>query len=164
MCAWVRCCGSNAPSSKYIYKDGVVNTALSGGLTASGYTLKSNIGVNGNASFNANDITITASFWSSNGYGLGTGIPVDLTRVNSVKLTYEYNNTSRTMVLNTSNLTGSYYLYFAIWDNQWGANYVGIGAGSTKTNVLDNASSTEEIVQQSGATSIVMKITEIELI
>lgn len=164
MCAWVRCCGGSAPRQKYIYKDGTVNTALTGGLTDSGYSLKSGIGVSGNAVYNANDITLTAGFWSSNGYGLGTVIPVDLTNVNAVKMTYIYNGVTKVMTLPVSGVTGSKYIYFAVWDNQWGACYVGVGVKDTKTNVLDGPNAMEEVVQSSGATSYVMKLTELELI
>ena len=161
--AWVRCCGGSGLSSKFIYKDGVVNTALCGGLTGSGYTFKSGYSVAGNTvTFNANNIVISASDWSNNTSIIGTVNTVNLTNVNTIIVTYIYGGVTRTITYSTSSLTGSYYISFGVSNNQYGNKDAWLAVSVGKTNTYDEGFGAMDRLQTSGG-AIGCTITQIEL-
>jgi len=130
--------GQSQPLGNYLYKDGVDNIALTGGLNASGYSVQMGISLNGNtASFNANDITLSADNVQYNGCILGTNIPVDVTNINFITMKCSYNNIEYVLNADVRSLAGFKYVGFG---DEWEPAGVSIfiAVASDKASIVQN--------------------------
>ena len=82
--------GGQTSLGKYLYKNGVDNVALTGGLSPSGYTFDTGYTVGGTVRMDSNSIYIAPQ--TSSVVIVGTTIPVNLANVNSIIYRYSVND------------------------------------------------------------------------
>lgn len=136
--------GQSQPLGKYLYKNGVDNVALTGGLTATGYTFSTGFNTNGVVSFDASNIAMTVPNTSSSSCIFGTTIKVDVTNLNSIVVKfYTTQNVNKTITLDVSAITGEHYMALGVWMAGTTATdpvRIGLMITDTKTNSWSSTS------------------------
>lgn len=125
--------------SHYLYKEGEINTALTGGFSITDYTLQPALGVNANGvTFNATSMTVAANNISDNAAIVGTAIKVDLTNYNTITVTYEVNGITSSITYDCSGITGSRYIAIAAYNQTYvsATKTLYVGVSNNKTNSM----------------------------
>ena len=157
--AWLKCLKKSSLSN-YIYKNGVVNPNLGGGLSRDGYSRGANNV--GTVTFESTYIRFSNSYLQGNTI-LGTVDKVDLTNFSKVKVKYKAGGTEYNSELNVSNISGSRYIFITL------SGYYDAGSGTIAMySILGIATSktiptSEPYVFLSGSANLVMDFYEIEL-
>ena len=104
--------GTPQPQQVYLYNQGVDNTALTGGLTLSGYSYSSSYANQlGTMVFDSSDIALTFTGTANrNALTMGTTLKVNLTDIKSLIIKYRENNTSKQLSIDTTTFYSSYYV------------------------------------------------------
>lgn len=144
--------GGQTSLGKYLYKNGVDNVALTGGLSPSGYTFDTGYTVGGTVRMDSNSIYIAPQ--TSSVVIVGTTIPVNLANVNSIIYRYSVNGSVHQETLDVSSVNDSRYVWVALED----IKFISFGAPLTKNLV---ATQTPKYYTDSG--SLEVSIISIEL-
>lgn len=140
-----------------IYNDGVENTALTGGLTNSGYSVSTYHPNTGPIAFGANDISLTTNL-APQACLFGTLNKINLTSIGLIRVTTIINNSEQTFSLDVSTINTEKYISFGTMDNNDNRLIVLLIASDTKTNVYTDSGSIQSIQQISTTTLLVKKI------
>ena len=142
--SWYRAVGSggSSPVSQhvYLYKNGVDNTALTGGLSRADYTFASGWTECGTATFGSDAIVLDCPSTNLSSTSFGTGIKVDLTSYKSI-IVHSHDYTAADPIdlplsIDVTSLSGSYYVGMAL---AAGAPALRIGVSGSKTNIGEAA-------------------------
>ncbi len=140
--SWIRSLGSGGgggqPSQIFLYKNGVDNTTLTGGLTDSGFSWHSSYTNGGVIEFNSDNIRVAVTNQGTRYKMFGTAAAVDLTRFKSIIVNYTCNNVEGTSSLDVTTLTGQYYIACVI-DFVSNANAFTVIAADTKVNMVQSS-------------------------
>lgn len=140
--SWIRSLGSGGggsqPSKIFLYKNGVDNITLTGGLTDSGFSWHHSYTNGGVISFNSTDIMLAVTNQGSRYKMFGTATAIDLTRFKSVIVNYTCNNIDGTSSLDVTTLTGQYYIGCVV-DYVNSANGFTVIASDTKVNMVESS-------------------------
>ena len=137
--SWIRSLGSGGggsqPSQTFLYKNGVDNITLTGGLTLTGYSFATGYSPNGTVTFNDSNISMVTTTSSAYYTLVGTTIKVDFTNISSVIVKYHLSdNVSRTVTAECTGIRGSYYLSIINYQNHGSYCNLGISVASEKGN------------------------------
>ena len=142
--SWYRAIGSggSSPVSQhiYLYKNGVDNTALTGGLSRADYTFASGWTERGTATFGSDAIVLEGVSTNLSATTFGTGIKVDLTSYKSI-IVHSHDYTAADPIdmplsIDVTSLSGSYYVGMAL---AAGSPALRIGVSGSKTNIGEAA-------------------------
>ena len=122
-----------------LYKNGVENTQVTGGLSDNDYTFGANYSRNGIVSYRDSIYMYVNSLNTTYFSGVITSDAIDMTPYKSVKVTYhrEYDNLKSNVVVDVTNVNQNAYI--SVSAKQTNTSYINIGVSvsSAKTNVWD---------------------------
>ncbi len=109
--------GQSAPLGNYLYKDGVDNISVTGGLTGIGYTLINNASYSksGTLSFDSDNIRVTSNSTWGNYEIFGASLPIDVTNINTLYFKYIENGVVKTATVDVRNATGNRYVFASVY-------------------------------------------------
>lgn len=134
--------GQRQPLGNFLYKNGVDNVALTGGLSHTGYSFASTYTERGLAVFNSNDIGLSIPNTAASSITIGSTIKIDFTAINSIIVNYiDSNGNDKVATLNTQALSGERFLAMSLTLTSNLIPRLIIGCVNTKVDYNDYAQS-----------------------